>query len=41
MPWHKGACDLLVGNYRRQREEQKAQELLADCRSYFPSAYLR
>jgi hypothetical protein len=41
MPWHKGACDLLVGNYRRQREGHKAQEVLADCRSYFPSAYLR
>ncbi len=41
MPWHKGACELLVGNYRRQREQHKAEEVLADCRSYFPTAYLR
>ena len=41
MPWHKGACDLLVGSYRRLREDGRAAEVLADCRSYFPSAYLR
>ncbi len=41
MPWHKGACDLLVGSYRALREESRAQEVLADCRGYFPSAYLR
>jgi len=41
MPWHKGACDLLVGSYRRLGNARKAEEVLTDCRSYFPSAYLR
>ena len=41
MPWHKGACDLLVGSYRRLGDARKAEEVLTDCRSYFPSAYLR
>lgn len=37
----KGACDLLVGSYRGLREDGRAAEVLADCRSHFPSAYLR
>lgn len=41
IPWHKDACNLLIAIYREQGEEIVAQEVLADCRSYFPSAYLR
>jgi hypothetical protein len=41
MPWHRDACNLLVGSYRKQGEQGRADEVLADCRSYFPSEFLR
>jgi hypothetical protein len=41
MPWHRDACDLLVSAYRQRGEQPRAEEVLADCRSYFPSEYLR
>jgi hypothetical protein len=41
MPWHKGACNLLTSSYRRLGRESEAEELLYQCRSYFPSALLR
>jgi hypothetical protein len=41
MPWHKDACSLLISSHRAQNQPQAAEELLADCRSYFPTAYLR
>lgn len=41
IPWHKGACSLLVTIHRQQGDEGAAEDVLADCRSYFPSAYLR
>jgi hypothetical protein len=41
MPWHKDACSLLIASHRAQNQAQAANELLADCLSYFPTAYLR
>lgn len=41
VPWHKDACSLLIATYRAQGEPKAANEVLADCRSYFPTAYLR
>jgi hypothetical protein len=41
MPWHKDACNLLAGGFRSMGQESEAEAVLADCRSYFPSAYLR
>ena len=41
MPWHKDACQLLVDIYRGRGEQVEAEQILADCRSYFPSAFLR
>ena len=41
MPWHKDACSLLISSYRAQGQPQMANEVLADCRSYFPTAFLR
>jgi hypothetical protein len=41
MPWHRDACDLLVSSYRNRGEQGRAQQVLADCRSYFPSEFLR
>jgi hypothetical protein len=41
MPWHRDACELLVSAYRDRGQQGKAQEILADCRSYFPSEFLR
>lgn len=41
MPWHKDACSLLVTSYRMQGRPQAAEDVLTDCRSYFPTAYLR
>ena len=40
MPWHKDACNLLAESYRRQGKQSQAATVIADCRSYFPSAYL-
>jgi len=41
IPWHKDACNLLAESYRRQGKQSQAATVIADCRSYFPSAYLR
>ena len=41
MPWHQGACVLLMDSHARQGNEDKMWETLADCRGYFPSDYLR
>jgi hypothetical protein len=41
MPWHKGACNLLTSAYRKQGRESEAEEVLYQCRGYFPSALLR
>jgi hypothetical protein len=41
LPWHKGACNLLAGLYRQRGEESRAATVIAECRSYFPSAMLR
>ena len=41
IPWHKGACNLLTDMYRQSGEEQKADTVLQQCRSYFPSYLLR
>tara|TARA_R110001599_G_scaffold353459_3_gene592818 strand:+ start:5791 stop:7488 length:1698 start_codon:yes stop_codon:yes gene_type:complete len=41
MPWHKDACSLMITSYRVQGRPQAAEDLLDDCRSYFPTAYLR
>ncbi len=41
IPWHKGACNLLTSTYRELGEEGKAEAVLQQCRSYFPSYLLR
>jgi len=41
VPWHKGACNLLVTLYRQRGEENRAVAVIEECRSYFPSAMLR
>ena len=41
IPWHKGACNLLTETYRKSGEEGKADDILQQCRSYFPSYLLR
>ena len=41
MPWHKDACSLLIGMHRNEGQPGAADAVLADCRSYFPTAYLR
>ena len=40
MPWHKGACEVLVATNRRLGQQAAAERVLADCRYYFPSAFL-
>ena len=41
MPWNKGACDLLTSVYRATGRAGEAEEMLAECRAWFPSIYLR
>jgi hypothetical protein len=41
IPWHKGACNLLTETYREMGEEDKADNVLQQCRGYFPSAMLQ
>ena len=41
IPWHKGACNLLVETYRQQGDPEKAESILQGCRDYFPSYMLR
>ena len=41
MPWHKGACSVLIAGHRAENQPQAADEVLADCLGYFPTAYLR
>jgi hypothetical protein len=41
MPWHHGACNLLTNTYREVGDESRADDILRQCRGYFPSRYLR
>ncbi len=41
MPWNKGACNLLTSVYRAGGRDAEAEAVLADCRAWFPSVYLR
>jgi len=41
MPWNKGACNLLTSVYRGSGREGEAEEVLSQCRAWFPSTYLR
>lgn len=41
IPWHRNACNLLAIVYRNTGDEDRADEALARCRSYFPSYLLR
>ena len=41
IPWHLSACNLLAEMYPQQGEADAAESVLQDCRSYFPSRYLR
>ncbi len=41
MPWHKGACELLISTHQKLGDQGKAGEVLADCLSYFPTRFLR
>ena len=40
IPWHKDACNVLTGTYRKMGEEGKADDVLRSCRGYFPSKLL-
>jgi hypothetical protein len=37
IPWHKRACDILIGIYRQQGDQAKYNETMASCRKEFPS----
>ena len=41
IPWHRLACNLLIENYNKLGEQQKAEEVASQCRAYFPSELLR
>ena len=41
IPWHRGACNLLAYVYRKESENDRAENILQECRSYFPSYLLR
>jgi len=41
IPWHRGACNLLTSAYRDRGEKARAEKVLQECRSYFPSYLLR
>ena len=41
IPWHRGACNLLTSAYRDKGENARAEKVLQECRSYFPSYLLR
>ena len=41
MPWNKGACNLVMSSYRANGQEAAAEAVLAECRDWFPSKYLR
>ncbi len=40
MPWHQGACNLLTSSYRITDQPDKAEQVLRECRGYFPSYLL-
>ncbi len=41
MPWHRDACNLLIAGYQKLGRPAEAGSVRADCRGYFPSAFLR
>jgi hypothetical protein len=41
IPWHKGACNVLSSAYRDRGENARADDVLEECRGYFPSYLLR
>jgi hypothetical protein len=41
MPWNKGACNVVTSVHRSRGAEAEAAAVLAACRTWFPSAYLR
>ena len=41
LPWHMSACNVLAEIYIERGDTEKADTLLQDCSSYFPSRYLR
>ena len=41
VPYQQQACNNLVAIYRGVGQEEEADRVLADCRSWFPSKYLR
>jgi hypothetical protein len=41
LPWHMSACNVLAEIYIERGDTEKADALLQDCSSYFPSRYLR
>jgi hypothetical protein len=41
IPWHKNACNVLIQVYRGTGRARRADDVLRDCRSYFPSKTLR
>jgi hypothetical protein len=41
LPWHMSACNVLTEIYIERGDTEKADALLQDCSSYFPSRYLR
>ena len=41
VPYQQHACSNLAAIYRGTNREQQAEQVLAECRSWFPSRYLR
>ena len=41
MPWHQGACNLLMEGYAQQADEARMRQVYTECRHYFPSRYIR
>jgi hypothetical protein len=37
VPWHRDACRYLATIYRGEKQEAAAQEVLDECRDYFPT----
>ncbi len=41
LPWQQRACQWQIGMLRQQGQDAAAEQVLAECLSWFPSAYLR
>ena len=41
LPWQQRACQWQIGLLRQQGAAAEASQVLADCRDWFPTAFLR